>query len=313
MRRGRIFHLEWTSIRWGDLLRSSIKKASDHALPSYERPFSCPVEDCHLNYRRKDHLTRHLLLHLGKLFDCPIENCNKRFAFQGNMTRHVKEMHDEESSSEGEKQYVCPEVGCGKMFKYASRLRKHEDSHVKLDYVEVICGEQGCLKKFTDSYCLRAHVQSCHQYVVCEICGTQQLKKNLKRHLRIHEGSGEAERIRCSFEGCQYTFSNRSNLNKHVKAVHDELRPFPCRISGCGQKFPYKHVRDNHEKSGAHVHVLGDFVEADERWRSQPRGGRKRKDFSIEMLKRKRVAPLGQDSAISDGANYLRWLLSDDQ
>lgn len=60
-------------------------------------------------------------------------NCKKKFAFQGNMTRHVKEMHDDESSSdEGEKLHICSEVGCGKAFKYASKLRKHEDSHGKL-------------------------------------------------------------------------------------------------------------------------------------------------------------------------------------
>ncbi|XP_020242143.1 transcription factor IIIA isoform X2 [Asparagus officinalis] len=277
------------------------------------RPFTCLIEDCYLNYRRKDHLNRHLLKHQGKLFDCPMENCKKRFAFQGNMTRHVKEMHGDESSVEGEKQYICSEVGCGKTFKYASKLRKHEDSHVKLDYVEVICAEPGCLKAFANSDCLKAHMQSSHRHVLCETCGTQQLKKNFKRHLRIHEGNVETERIKCNFQGCQYTFSNKSNLNKHIKAVHEELRPFPCLFSGCGQKFSYKHVRDNHEKSGAHVHVLGDFLEADERWRSRPRGGRKRKDFSVEMLMRKRVASLDQDSAVNDGINYLRWLLSDDQ
>ncbi|ONK65517.1 uncharacterized protein A4U43_C07F37920 [Asparagus officinalis] len=57
----------------------------------------------------------------------------------------------------------------------------------------------------------------------------------------------------------------------------------------------------------------GDLLEADEQWRSQPRGGRKREDFAVEMLMRKRYAPLSQDSAISDGANDLRWLLSDAQ
>ncbi|KAK2384324.1 transcription factor IIIA [Trifolium repens] len=51
---------------------------------------------------------------------------------------------------------------CGKVFKYASQLRKHEDSHVKLDTVEVVCLDPGCVKFFTNAECLRGHVKSCH-------------------------------------------------------------------------------------------------------------------------------------------------------
>lgn len=229
------------------------------------------------------------------------------------MKRHVKEFHDSESPIEGEKQYVCEEVGCGKIFKYSSKLRKHEEMHVKLDSVEVICCELGCMKPFTNAKCLRAHIQSCHRYVKCDVCGIRQLKKNYKRHQRKHEDHGVTERIICSFKGCLHTFSNRSNLKKHVKAVHEELRPFTCRISGCGQKFPYRHVRDNHENSSAHVYVQGDFVEADERLRSRPQGGRKRKFLSVETFLRKRIVPPSQVSSLDDGSEYLRWLLSDAQ
>ncbi|KAK8691859.1 hypothetical protein V6N13_075354 [Hibiscus sabdariffa] len=266
---------------------------------SLERPFVCSVEDCHASYRRKDHLNRHLLQHQGKLFKCPIENCKKDFAFQGNLTRHLKEFHDEESPSSAagsQKQYVCQEVGCGKVFKFASKLKKHEDSHVKLDSVEAFCSEPGCMKYFTNEQCLKAHVQSCHAYINCQICGAKQLKKNIKRHLQTHESGGVAsERIKCDFEGCLHTFSTKSNLRQHIKAVHEELRPYACSF-GCGMKFSYKHVRDNHEKSGCHVYTPGDFLESDKQFQSRPRGGRKRTCPTVEMLIRKRVTPPQTDT-----------------
>ncbi|KAK1266018.1 hypothetical protein QJS04_geneDACA009060 [Acorus gramineus] len=243
---------------------------------SLTRSFTCPVDDCHSNYIRQDHLNRHLLQHQGKLFTCPIENCNRRFAYQGNMTRHIKEMHDEEDpvyDDKDQKKHVCPEVGCGKAFMYASKLRKHEDSHANLDCTEVICGEPDCLKIFSNEECLKAHIQSCHRHVICE----------------------------------------KSNLNTHVKAVHLEKRPFMCRFAGCGQEFPYKHVRNNHEKSGVHSYVQGDFLESDEQFRCRPRGGRKRKQVTVDALFRKRVVPMSETSVLDDGQQYLRWLLSEDQ
>lgn len=102
-----------------------------------QRPFRCPVDDCSASYRRKDHLIRHNIQHKGKLFSCPFGDCKKSFSYQGNMTRHVKEFHEPGISSlpnqnHCEKQHVCSEDGCGKVFKHASRLRKHEDSHSKL-------------------------------------------------------------------------------------------------------------------------------------------------------------------------------------
>ncbi|CAA0832880.1 transcription factor IIIA [Striga hermonthica] len=257
----------------------------------HQRPFVCSVDDCNSSYRRKDHLARHMLQHEGKLFECPIEDCNHRFAYQGNMKRHVKEFHVKPVSVDVDtpKEYVCGERGCGKAFKYPSRLRKHESSHVKLDSVEALCGEPGCMKYFSNVQCLKEHIRSCHQYIKCDKCGQKQLKKNIKRHMRFHESDISSERIKCWVEGCSLMFSNTSNLKKHVKAVHLELKPFACGMPGCGMKFAYKHVRNNHETSRSHVYTPGDFEESDEQFRSMPRGGRKRKFPVIETLLRKRV------------------------
>ncbi|KAK6937005.1 Zinc finger C2H2-type [Dillenia turbinata] len=281
-----------------------------------ERQFTCPLEDCNSSYRRKDHLNRHLLRHQGKTFVCPVQQCNSEFAFQGNMTRHIKEFHGEDSSftpDDGPKQYVCPEAGCGKVFKFASKLQKHKDSHVKLDSVEAICLEPGCMKVFTNDQCLKAHVQTCHQHITCHICGTKQLKKNIKRHLRTHETKQLVDGVKCIVAGCNREYSTMSNLQQHVKVAHLNLRPFSCRIPGCDMSFSFKHVRDNHEKTGRHVHTQGDFEEADQLFRSRSRGGRKRRALSIESLMRKRVTlPDMSGSALGCAPEYLSWLLSVD-
>lgn len=85
-------------------------------------------------------MNRHLLQHQGKLFSCPVEGCNRKFAYKGNIKRHIKDIHEDEegsssSDSQGQTQHVCQESGCGKVFKYASKLKKHEESHGKFLFI----------------------------------------------------------------------------------------------------------------------------------------------------------------------------------
>jgi len=171
------------------------------------------------------------------------------------MTRHVKEFHNKDSSTsidvKIQKQHVCPEIGCGKTFKFASKLEKHKDSHgklhlnvlrasfscvvhnlilylkfwkhvkhsfeewmfsaVKLESIEVVCVYPGCMKSFTNLQCLRAHTKSCHQYVNCETCGKKQLRKNIKRHLHKHETGSSSEVFHCDYKDCSSTFSSVRN------------------------------------------------------------------------------------------------------
>lgn len=285
---------------------------------AHARPFVCPVDDCNCSYRRKDHLNRHILQHKGKLFKCPIENCTAEFSIQGNIKRHLREMHEDAQKREQRQkqkldrptEHICQEPGCGKVFPYPSKLQKHENSHVKLECIEAFCADPSCMKSFTNNDCLKAHILSCHQHVICEICGSKQLRKNMKRHLRSHI-EHQINRIKCTYEGCDHTFTCNSNLQQHIKAVHLELRPYACRLPGCGMSFAFKHVRDNHEKTIRHTYVHGDFEEVDELFRSRPRGGRKRSCPTIEMLSRKRIVPPTQlDGVLIDGSDYLSWLLS---
>lgn len=188
---------------------------------------------------------------------------------------------------------------------------KHLDDVHSTTYVQGICYESGCLKYFTNAEALREHVQQNHSRICCEVCGSQQLKKQIKRHMRIHESQTCVERIKCHFDNCLHSFTRKSNLNQHIRAVHLGLRPFKCRFHECEMSFSHKAVRDNHEKTGRHYYVQGDFLEEDVAFQSRPRGGRKRKMFTINTLLKKRVACPDRSSTVLDnGSSFLDWLTS---
>eukprot|EP00256_Glycine_max_P065490 XP_025980085.1 transcription factor IIIA-like [Glycine max] len=89
------------------------------------RPYVCSAGNCQACYRRKDHLTCHLLQHQGKVFKCPVESCNTEFSLQSNMKGRVEETHEDSSTSTSDKSYkqhACPETGCGKVFRFALQL-----------------------------------------------------------------------------------------------------------------------------------------------------------------------------------------------
>lgn len=58
-----------------------------------------------------------------------MEGCNRKFSIKGNIQRHVQEFHEDGPQCGGKEEFICPEANCGKAFKYASKLQKHEESH----------------------------------------------------------------------------------------------------------------------------------------------------------------------------------------
>lgn len=98
---------------------------------------------------------------------------------------------------------VCSHIGCGKMFKDNSAMKKHLNIHGPRVHFCTECG-----KAFVES-------------------------SKLKRHHLVHTGE---KPYQCTFEGCGRRFSLDFNLRTHVR-IHTGDKPFVCPFDGCIRKF----------------------------------------------------------------------------
>ncbi|CBI22659.3 unnamed protein product, partial [Vitis vinifera] len=147
-------------------------------------------------------------------------------------------------------------------------------------------------------------------HIICETCGTNQLRKNIKRHLKTHKSGCSSERIRCHFKGFLHTFSTKSNPSSACEGCASSTQTICLWHSGLLHEIEIT-MRKPDAINTVTTMFQGDFEELDEQFRQRPRGGRKRTSPPVEAVLRKRVTPPSQsDSISSQGSEFLSWLLS---
>ena len=71
---------------------------------------------------------------------------------------------------------------------------------------------------------------------VCKIVKDKNLFLSDKTNKYLKSCIECCEQNKCTVEGCDRTFTNNSNLQRHIKNVHLKIN-YPCNFEGCNEKF----------------------------------------------------------------------------
>ena len=155
------------------------------------------------------------------------------------------------------KRFHCSWDGCSKSFVRQSRLDEHVRTHTNDRPFR--CSQEGCGKSyFRDSH-LKVHIKSAHTQEKDYKCTWKGCDKSFatgqrfRNHLKVHEGH---ERYKCTeYEGCSESFRKKETLKRHVVAVHEKKKPFPCPDSDsmtgekCTKEFDTAQKLRSHQKA----------------------------------------------------------------
>ena len=161
--------------------------------------------------------------------------------------------HDEEFSEHYYQDLVCLWAGCMEDTPFPTAENLH--NHLKSVHSEKLrrgddnrfhCSFNNCNNSYTVKENLIHHF-SVHSGMrfSCQECG-QYLKNELT--LRQHRTKLHDHREENSFtcEDCGTNIIGKNNFQRHINAVHKNIRPFPCEFEGCNQIFKTKAHLDVH-------------------------------------------------------------------
>ncbi|KAI5637196.1 zinc-finger double domain-containing protein [Phthorimaea operculella] len=212
----------------------------NHRLTVHELHSDFPCEVCGKTFRWKTSLKRHLDKHDESKYKNGIpaavcEPCNIEFqsvsSYQRHLRNSLKHVSQNELSSyqrhlrnslkhvsQNELRFICDP--CGKRFADKTKLRDHiEEKHLHKTYQCHICN-----KPSKNRVGLDQHIRNVHKgrpnNKVCHYCGKAfPTKVQLESHIRSH--TGERPYV-CTL--CPTTFSQQSNLYKHNRQVHLNIK-----------------------------------------------------------------------------------------
>lgn len=139
-----------------------------------ERPYRCTT--CKKPFARPDHLKAHMAIHV-KTKPHVCMHCKRTFVWSSSLVSHIRSIHNPHPSYDGEEgdqksYYKCHVKGCGKIFAWPSKLKRHIQTHtIEPKSKDLVCTE--CRRAFTRESSLKAHLAKMHgpgHMLKCNVC-----------------------------------------------------------------------------------------------------------------------------------------------
>lgn len=211
---------------------------------------TCTICNPLIVFKTQRYYSLHLqAVHSEKSYAC--DQCPKKFSFKCSLGRHMKGVH------ENIRNYKCEETECDKSFCSSYDLKQHNISrHHKGDRSDRTCNI--CFKVFKKVKYMQVHQASIHNtdpQFFCPICNRGfSFQRSMDRHIKaIHE---DIKDFHCTADGCEKAFRSRYELNEHFNNIHAEVkrrRPIEqvtcdvCEKVCSSRKVLYSHKKLVHE------------------------------------------------------------------
>jgi len=225
---------------------STRKTLKDHIDTVHEkkRPYTCST--CGKSFGTTMTRNKHMRTHIEKeLHKCP--NCTFECKLRISMKKHIAVVHEGQDPTP---KFYCDLCVIHK--KFPKDLRRHiEKVHEGKKYQCTICQEDFTSEFRLSSHKIKTHLDLEHQKEVihkCSKCEATYLHKStLARHF-LEQHQRESLQIQIC-PHCAKTFNNSSQLNVHVRGVHEKVRQ-ECKV--CNKTFSTKgllrrHTEHEHE------------------------------------------------------------------
>ncbi|XP_039762963.1 zinc finger protein 37 homolog isoform X3 [Pararge aegeria] len=176
----------------------------------------CP--QCDKTFSHRAGLMNHRLAVHESQNQFPCTLCDKVFRWKTSLKRHLEKHNSEETNTISTNKAYCEACDIG--FSSVCSLQRHLRNslkHVTYDQLKFICDH--CNQRYVDKTKLRDHIEEKHLYRTfqCQIC--HKTKVQLESHIRTHTGERP---FMCEY--CPATFSQQSNLYKHHRQVHLNMK-----------------------------------------------------------------------------------------